>query len=240
MANVQCVVPLAGPDFVGKDGRIKALQLLDGVPLLQRTLMTRPWIQQGQLAWSDLTFVLLDSDVTRHFAKTHLQSWFPKSQTCFISDVTQGAAMSALSGLSQCRDFNAPLCVDLADILYDADVDPVADFEQNPELGGLALTFRSDWPLYSYLEIDRDGAMISAREKVVISETASAGTYFFRSAADYATALAYLIRNRIDLAYRDLLFVCPLLNGLVDAGLRVEVRNVKNVVDIKSGSPVIM
>lgn len=222
---------------MASDGRIKALDQLDGQPLLMRTLMSRPWVKNGSLSWSSLAFVLLDSERTREFAKRHLEEWFPGCQTCFISHVTSGAAMSALCGVAELADLDAPLCIDLADIVYDCAVNPVTDFGRYPDLGGIALTFNSSWPMYSYLEFSSSGEMIRAREKQVISDIASAGTYFFRSASVYLDSVSHLIRHRDILGYNDLLFVCPTLNGTAASGLRVEARPVINVIDVKSGAP---
>src|SRR5205814_1922375 len=145
-------VPLAGPDFVAEDGSIKALTMVDGQPLLYRTLLSRPWMRPADASNAPVTiFVLQDQMGTRSFADTYLRNWFPDSRFCFISDVTAGAALSALAAMAMVDDFEAPLCLDLADIGFTSDLDPLAMFAQTPDLGGIALTFAADWPQYSYL-----------------------------------------------------------------------------------------
>jgi hypothetical protein len=227
-------VPLAGPDFIAEDGSIKALTMVDGQPLLYRTLLSRPWMRPtGDREAPVMIFVLQDKAGTRSFADTYLRDWFPDSHFCFISDVTAGAALSALAAMAMVGDFDAPLCLDLADIGFSSDLDPLAMFAQTPDLGGVALTFAADWPQYSYLELDSSGYMSRAREKCVISTHASAGVYFFASVTVYLNAVAHLIQNRRELAYRDLLFVCPALNGVVASGLRVKAVECTHVIDIK-------
>lgn len=230
--RLTCVVPLAGPDFVLSGGRVKALQDMDGEPLLIRTLQSRAWASSESGIVLDYTFVLLDREETRRFVAQHLRSWFPGCRVCFLGGVTQGAALSALCGVAG-TNLAAPLCIDLADIVYETDFDPVGVFGQSESLGGVGLTFTSHDPIYSYLELNEAGLMVRAREKQVISSHASAGTYFFRSAEIYLDAVSHSLRHSAQLAHKGLLFVCPLLNGVVAAGLQVQAYPVQNVVDAK-------
>jgi dTDP-glucose pyrophosphorylase len=129
-------------------------------------------------------------------------------------------------------DAGAPLCVDLADILFDDDADPLNYFRA-PDAGGLLLTFPSSNPVYSYAELDSDGAVLRTAEKKVISSHASAGVYFFRDAATFLRSVAHSLENREALAHNNLLFVCPLFNGVLANGAKVGVAQVRNIRDVK-------
>lgn len=228
---MRIVVPLAGPDFVRRDGGVKALSLLDGEPLLRKVLTSRSWAPQATN--SDYAFVLLDSHKTRAFADTVLAEWYPDATVVFLSSLTRGAALSALAALAAHRNSQDRLIVDLADILYTNEVDPLAAFDTAPKLGAIALTFKSDEPIYSYLMTDDMGRFVRAAEKSVISETASAGTYFFASSSVYLRALAYALENEAEQTHRGLFYVCPLMNGVRDQGLNVALSPVQSVRDIK-------
>jgi hypothetical protein len=231
---MQIVVPLAGPDFVRSDGSVKAEQELDGRPFLRRVLESRTWWTAD--AATRLAFVLHDDAPSRAFAARSLATWYPGCKITFISDYTVGAALSCLAGLAFSPFHGELLCLDLADILYDCPQDPIALF-QDPDVGGVATIFPSDNPLYSYLALDADGRMIEAAEKRVISSHASAGTYFFRDAATYLEALAVVLRDPTAYSYRDLLFVCPVFNGVVARGGVVRGATVSHVVDVKIAPP---
>ncbi len=123
------------------------------------------------------------------------------------------------------------ICVDLADIMFDTCFDP-GSLKANG-VGAAALTFNSDSATYSYLRTDRDGRFLEAAEKRVISNKASAGVYFFRSATIYLKALAYCLENAERFTHNGLFYVCPLLNGVAAQGLDVLLSPVDNVVDIK-------
>lgn len=227
------IVPLAGPDFVRADGTIKALLQVEGQPLLRRALESRSWWRSGALRSDGLVFVLRDADASRAFAEDFLASWYPGAHVVFVSTSTGGAALSALAGLALMAHRDAPVCIDLVDILYADEARPLALFANEAKAGALSLCFASNNPAYSYLDLSYDGIMLRSREKTVISSHASAGTYFFRSPSVYMRAAAHSLDHRRELAYRDLIFVCPTLNGVVAGGWDVHVCPVSNVLDVK-------
>lgn len=228
------LIPLAGPHFDGPDGVTKAERPFQGIPLLRRVLETRPWWRSGQLVPEDLIFILRDTACSRRFHETTLRKWYPKARVLFLSHLSQGAALSTLAGVGCITDFTKPMAVDLCDIAIEGDIDPCALFSTSPFLGGAAVTFTSNLPRYSYLLLDSSGNMVAAREKQVISEHASAGVYFFRSSAVFLRALAHSLDHASDLAFRDHIFVCPTLNGVVAQGLQVRALPARSVIDVAS------
>ncbi len=230
---MKVIVPLAGPDFELGDGRVKAQLIVEGAPLLLTTLKGRRWYREGQVADGDFAFVLRDSDVTRRFWNEDLRHWFPGAKVAWLSDFTGGAAMTIMAALSLIAHEPGPVCVDLADILYDTQGDPVRRFADEPDLGGLAHVFPSDNPVYSYLAVDAAGDVTRAAEKVVISDAASAGTYWFRDPATLLRAIAHGLDHREELTFRGLFFVCPLYNGVVADGQAVRLDPVGDVRDVK-------
>lgn len=223
------VVPLAGPDFVRVDGSMKALTTLDGAPLLRSVLLSRPWA--GWVPPAAYVFVLHDEPGTRAFATGELREWFPGARVVFLSGYTRGAALSAAAGVAAVAGSSEPLIVDLADIRFAAEVKP-ADVLSRKNIGGLALTFESTDPAYSYLRTDGRGNVVAAAEKPTISRNASAGVYGFSSAAVYFRAVAHSFEHE-EQTYGGLHYVCPLFNGVLAQGLDVELATVSDVLDIK-------
>lgn len=234
---MQVVIPLAGPDFERKDGTTKAELLLDGQPLLVRALTSRSWWKRGDVSAADCIFVLRDTKVARGFADRCLADWFPGSRTVFISDGTRGAAFSTLAGVALC-DPAAVLCVDLADIIYAENFAPVSIFSADPVLGGILPTFRSDSPVYSYALLDNDGRATRTAEKQVISDLASAGTYFFRNPAVFLAAVDHAIRHESEQTYNNSFFLCPLFNGVIASGHDVRTFDVTDIIDVKQATDI--
>jgi hypothetical protein len=228
---MRVVVPLAGPDFILRGGKLKANIKFDGKPLLRRILTSRPWAKT--VASHDYSFVLFDASETRSFATDLLLDWYPDAKLTFISSYTRGAALSALAGMATGEDMDAHIIVDLADILYESNLDPKLVFQSNADCGAIGLTFHSDNPAYSYLSLDTSGCFENASEKRVISKNASAGTYIFRNLATYLRALAHNLENEHSQTFQNLFYVCPLFNGIKDIGSSVLLEPVKNVIDVK-------
>lgn len=230
---MRVVVPLAGPDFIRPDGSVKAEIVVQGEPMLRAALGSRPWA--AEVAPEKHVFVMADRPETRAFASGPLARWYPGAAQVFLGQHAQGAALSALAGVAMIVADDGPLIVDLADILYASDLEPGSVFSRDPECGAIALAFQSQSPSYSYLRLDRDGRVVEAAEKRVISTNASAGTYVFADASVYLTAVAHALRNFDGQQHNGLLYVCPLFNGVLAAGYNVRLAPVTHVVDIKQG-----
>jgi hypothetical protein len=227
------IVPLAGPDFVHSSLGIKPLISVDGEPLLKKVITSRPWWRDGSLQPANIIFVLRDIPETSNLIP-YLDEWFPGAKRVFISSLTSGALMSALAGVSLVKDFDTPLCIDLVDIIYNSN-ESILDFFADKDIGGVVPYFTSSEPCYSYFTIDDRGLVTQAREKQVISQNASAGTYFFRDTNTFLQAAAFSLANREELSVKGILFVCPAMNFLIDSGLKVmpfqanEVRSISKI-----------
>ena len=218
---MQCIVPLAGPQLTHPRHGLLGCYPVDGVPLLKRTLQTRPWWRAGQLSAKDLVFVLREGPEYEAL-RNAVTDWFRGSRIVTLSRLTKGALMSALAGAAIITELDQPLIVDLADILYDTDLDVEASFEREPTANALVPFFEDDDVCYSYFRLEQDGSVALAVEKQVISRNASAGTYIFRSTSHFvAAAGASLSHARQELTVGNALFVCPVLNSVIRAGARV-------------------
>lgn len=212
-----CIVPLAGPDFVHPTLGIKPLLSVDGEPLLRRVITSRPWWRSGDLQASGLIFVLRDIPESSEVID-RIEDWFPGSQKVILSSLTAGALMSVVAGVALVKDLTAPLCVDLVDILYETEDVMVDRFKESKNLGGIVPYFKSQDACYSYLQMTDARKVIRAVEKQVVSDRASAGTYWFRDAATYLNAVSFSLNHATELSVRGVLFVCPAINFMVSAG----------------------
>lgn len=214
------IIPLAGPDFVHPTLGIKPLFPVNGEPLLRRVITSRPWWRSGDLQASGLIFVLRDvPESTEVIAR--IDDWFPGSQKAILSDLTAGALMSVVAGVALVKDLTAPLCVDLVDILYETEDIMVDQFTDHANIGGIVPYFESEEACYSYFKITNESTVIRAVEKQVISNYASAGTYWFRDAATYLNAVSFSLRHATELSFKGVLFVCPAINYMISMGQEV-------------------
>lgn len=211
------IIPLAGPDFVHPTLGIKPLLSVDGEPLLKRVITSRPWWRSGDLQASGLIFVLRNIPESTEVIE-QIDNWFPGAQKVIVSDLTAGALMSVVAGAALVKDFAAPLCVDLIDILYETEDIMVDRFQSCKNLGGIVPYFESAESCYSYLQMTDDKKVVRAIEKQVISNYASAGTYWFRDTTTYFNAVSFSLRHAKELSVKDILFVCPATNYMISMG----------------------
>lgn len=219
------IVPLAGPDFVHPTHGVRPLFDVNGQPLILAALESRPWIQAGEVSGRDLIFVFRDLPEVSE-VRPVLERRFPGHRSVVLSQGTGGALLSALAGSALVAD-ERPLCIDLVDILFNWPDWPGKALWRTG-LGGVAPSFTSDDPAYSYFEMDGD-RVVRAAEKVVISDRASAGAYLFRDLGVFLSAAGHSSANRATLSYRDTLFVCPAMNGVLAQGLDVAAPRISGV-----------
>ncbi len=229
---MKCIVPLAGADFHSASYGIKPLFPVDGEPLIEKVLLNRPWFRNGELGREDFVFVLRKGEGLEEF-RDYLARVFPVSRLVTLSHPTGGALLSAMAGASLLTDFDEPLVVDLADILFSSDICATRMFEDEPELAGLLPYFESSEACFSYLLLEGSRVRRTA-EKQVISTHASAGTYFFRTLSEFVTAAAGSLAAGDAYTYRGIHFVCPSFNALVASGKLVRGVAVTDVVAVSS------
>lgn len=223
---MKCIIPIAGPDYF-QNNFCKGLLEFKNDFLLRKVLYSRPWINKVK----ELIFVMQDSNLSRDFEKTYLNNWFENFKVIFLPDFTKGAAFSSLAAVSLAYDnLDTPLIIDLADIYFESNFIPYI----NNENVGYGFYFLNQSPIYSYLKIDADEKITKTREKKVISNKASAGVYCFPSISSFIKSVSYSIHNKEDLTFNNLHYVCPLLNYLIQSGIKVIPIKVSKVFDIKN------
>lgn len=220
---MKCIVPLAGPDLWTERHGFRPLFDLDGTPLIEAALKARAWA--GKLGQEDYVFVLREVPRLAELV-AYLRATWPGCRIITLSDLTGGALFSVLAAMALVRP-DEPLIVDLADILFSSGpADPDALFTREGH-GAIVPVFTSSEDCYSYLTIV-DGLVTEAREKQVISNNASAGVYMFRDVQVFLRAAAHNIDHREAMSFRGILFICPMVNGVIADGSSVVAPHVED------------
>ena len=220
---MKCIVPLAGPDLWTAEYGFRPLFAVDGQPILEAALHSRAW--HDQLRSEDYIFVVREVAGLAELTDYLSRKW-PGCRIVTLSHLTGGALFSVLAAMAFVSP-DEPVIVDLADILFSEGPDDPAALFTRHGYGAIVPAFASSESCYSYLEI-QDGKVISAREKQVISEHASAGVYMFGSPQVFLEAAAHSITHRDALSYRGILFICPMVNGVIAAGRSVAAPHIAN------------
>lgn len=229
------IVPLAGPDFYTEEFGIRPLyQLNDGRFLIDVVLLTRPWVSSALNGNGRIIFVLRGFDFHVEIMKDHIQNTYPNSEVVVMSSVSMGAPFSAIAALSQIKEGDGAVIIDLADIIFNTSIDVDTFFLENPTASALIPYFRSSSKKFSYIKLE-GSSVVETREKNVISSFASAGVYCFRTPQDFMEAFIFCITNPQVCKVNNSYFICPSLNGLLSLNksvLAVEVDDPNPVGEI--------
>ena len=135
-----------------------------------------------------------------------------------VPAVTAGQAITVLAA-RELIDSDEPLLIHNADTAFEAPPGWTSDTLQ-AGCDGALLVFRSTEARWSYSRTDDSGYVVEVKEKVVISEWASTGTYWFRKGADFVR----LARTRWTSGRKETgeYYVGPLYNDLISEGGRVK------------------
>ncbi|MEH0860073.1 hypothetical protein [Halobacteriovorax sp. DPLXC-1] len=174
-------------------------------------IKNRKWYQDGLV--NEVIFVLREVPNIKQL-EDNIKNEFPNAKLAKVSDLTKGALNSALVGVSMIRNFENIVCIDLIDIDYKYDQCIVDNMVLN-NYSGFLLSFESDLSTYSYLKVEVD-KVVKTQEKQVISNEASAGTYFYRNVNMFLKSVDYSIKNFQVINFKSNLFVCPSFNGIIN------------------------
>lgn len=162
-----------------------------------------------------LTFVVLREHIERFAIDRKILSFFPGAKIVSLPQVLPGAVLTCLEGVKA-------LPVEASVIFNDCDhafsSQALGQFLRGKDSSdGALLTFRSREPKFSYLAYDERGNVCKTVEKVVISEDAICGAYYFRRVGDFRKNAARYLEN---CTYQEF-FLSGVYNELIRAGGKV-------------------
>jgi len=136
-----------------------------------------------------------------------------------VSGLTQGAACTVLMA-SGIINNDQPLIIANSDQLTDSSVDGFVEYCQKNNADGGIITFRSSADKWSYVRLDKQGILVDeVAEKVVISNLATLGIYYFRRGSDFCSAAVKSIRY--NMRHRNEFYVAPVFNEMILLGKRI-------------------
>lgn len=138
-----------------------------------------------------------------------------------IEKETRGSVETVLE-IEDLVDPNSNFTVFTMDVTFNPTFSPeVFPIESD---GGL-LTFKSNSQNYSYARLLEDGTVVETAEKIVISEHAIAGIYYFKKAKYFFEFAQQMILEENVSAGE--FYIAPLFNDLISAGLNIQAKPVE-------------
>ncbi|SEP69789.1 dTDP-glucose pyrophosphorylase [Lachnospiraceae bacterium RM5] len=193
MKQIHLVMPMAGEGTRFLKGGIhvpKPMIELQGKPFFY-------WAVQSLNKYIDVrdtTFIVLQEHVKKYKIDECIKSFYPEAIIIVIPKVLNGAVLTCCEGIKGIKD-ESPIIFNDCDHAFISEsfykYIKKAEFDS---LDGAMLTFKSNCPNYSYIVFDKEGNIIATVEKVVMSNEAICGTYYFKNKKIFEEAVKkYLI-----------------------------------------------
>jgi len=212
---INIVIPMAGKGqrFV-ESGYDKPKPLIDvcGVPMIKRV------IDSLTLKNSEYNFIFI---ALQEHLDEGLKEYLEKYGTIIpLNVVTEGAASTTLMAMKQINN-DYPLVIANCDQYLEWDFD---DFiEKSESYEGSLVVFNSTNPHHSYTLVKQKN-LVQVAEKIVISDKACAGIYYFKRGRDYIDAVVQMIAKNI--RTNNEFYIAPVYNELILDGKKMTVYEV--------------
>lgn len=229
---MRILIPMGGSDEAFRQhGYAYAKPLIEiaGRPLIQHVLDPLKRVADAQVV-----FVIRKEDDQRFHLREVLQLLDPSATVIRADGPTAGAACTALLAIEHI-DNGEELLIANGDQILGFDVEAVLSRFRARGLDAGTVVFDSVHPRWSFVKTDADGMVVEAAEKRPISRNATAGVYYFREGRFFVGAAKSMIRK--DASVNGGFFVCPSLNELVLAQMRVGVERIEREQYISLATP---
>lgn len=167
-------------------------------------------------------FVVLNEHVRDYQIDTFLEKKYPWCLVVGIDEVTRWQAETVLKAKEYINNFDK-LIVYNSDSYSDYNLDDFPIWDKN--IDGLIPCFEADGEKYSFAKWDEYWYVDEVAEKVVISNHASNGLYYFRLWKDFVYFAERMIEKN-NLSGGEF-YVAPLYNDMITAGKRIKITGVK-------------
>lgn len=129
----------------------------------------------------DITFVVLGQHINEFKIDEKIKEYFPNAKIVAIPEILNGAVLTCMNGVKEINDDLPIIFNDCDHAFISSDFNLYCNDEKFDVLDGGLLTFESNEPKYSFLQMDEDGNVINTVEKQVVSNHAICGAYYFKN-----------------------------------------------------------
>jgi dTDP-glucose pyrophosphorylase len=199
MRKLQIVLPMVGLGSRFANAGFttpKPLIDVDGLPMFRKALSSLEPIQ----AEKSYHFVIRQEHVDTQQLDMLIKNALPEANVIVLPEITRGAAESALAARDHLNAEDGLILLDCDLWFKSASYYKMVEscLDGSNQIDGGVLTFPADNPRYSYAEIGDNDMVIRTAEKVVISNTATTGAYFFATARTFADAATELLTQPLN------------------------------------------
>ncbi len=182
MKKLHLIMPMAGHGARFLQNGInepKPLITIQGKPFLYWSTRSLAKLQNV----ADITFIVLQEHIDQFQIDQRILEYFPDAKIVKLPQVLNGAVLTCMQGLGGIDD-DCPIIFNDCDHAFKSDAFEAFLNSAEDADGGL-LTFKSNENKYSYVKYDNRNKIVGTVEKVVVSDDAICGAYYFKSKAEF-------------------------------------------------------
>ena len=156
------------------------------------------------------------------------------TEIILIDKLTEGAACTVLHAHRHINN-DVPLLIANSDQIVDMDINDYIDDSEERNLDGSVLCFEDQDTKWSYAKLDEQGLITEIKEKVVISNNATVGIYYFNKGSDFVeNAIDMIVRNdRVNNEF----YVAPVYNYSIQKGGKFGIYSIDKTQMHGTGTP---
>ena len=143
-----------------------------------------------------------------------------------IEGITEGAACTTLLAKHFINN-EEKLIIANSDQYVEWSNEDFKSFYSNENLDGNILIFNSNHPKWSYVKVDENNYVKSVAEKIVISNMATVGIYYWKNGSDYVKYAEKMIANND--RFNNEFYVCPVFNYSIKDDKKIGIYHIKNM-----------
>ncbi len=222
MRKLQILIPMAGAGSRFANAGFttpKPLIDVDGMAMFLKAISSIEQIP----AEKEFLFVIRQEHVLTQKLDKLIKKALKTAKVIVIPELTRGAAETALAA-KEYLDKEAGLIVMDCDLWFNSKSynkmveESLSDTAEHH--GGL-LTFEADNPRYSYAKFDKNHIVTQTAEKVVISNHAITGAYFFSTAKEFIQAAEKLLQQPLTEKMPEY-YISFLYNIIINEGKKIK------------------
>lgn len=220
MEPLQILMPMGGLGQRFRDAGIdtpKPLIDVNGTPMFKKALAS----YDSYPGEKRHIFVIRKDTDDEYKLAEQIKDILPDAKIKILDHNTRGAVETCMIA-EEFIDPDLPLVIMDCDIAFDAGnyFELIQQSINTGAYDGLLLSFDSDQPRYSYAEIDENNTVIRTAEKIVISNNALMGAYFFTSASSFLDSARQLMSNEVSESMKEY-YVSLIYNILIENGKNI-------------------
>lgn len=220
--NLNVLIPMAGAGSRFEQAGYtfpKPLIEVSGKPMIQVVV-------ENLNIEANFTYVVQKLHRKQYNLDTLLNLITPNCTIVETEGITEGAACTALLA----KDFinnDEPLFFANSDQWVEWDSNEFMYKMQETNVDGGIVTFEATHPKWSFVKVDDNGYVTEVAEKNPISNTATAGFYYWKKGSDFVKYAEQMIQK--DLRVNGEFYVCPVFNQAIEDNKKIITFNIKSM-----------